>query len=78
MSDDLKSDVHNLKVFAWGDQSDPSGWPGAKSELTRMGMEQARTNEILTELRDAAKWIVGLSMGGIVTAILGIILKYHA
>lgn len=75
MSDELAKDVKDLKTAMWGDRSDPEGWPGVMAEQKRMGMEQARTNEILMELRNSVRWINGLIITGFVTALIGIVLK---
>jgi hypothetical protein len=80
MNDDLSRDVSNLKTAVYGDQSDPSGWPGIMAEQKRMGMEQARTNEILLELRNSVTWIIRLLVSGFVTALIAafftVIAKY--
>ncbi len=75
MHDDVIKDVKDLKTAMWGDRSDPNGWPGVISELMRSGIEQKRTNEILTELRNAFIGILVLFGGGFISAICAFVFK---
>jgi hypothetical protein len=75
MHDDLHKDVDLLNKAVFGDRVDPKGQPGIISEQARMGMEQARTNEILLELRNSVRWINGLIVSGFVTALLAVVFK---
>ncbi len=74
-SDETKErvDLHHKVLF--GDPSNIKESPGVIADQMRMGFEQARTNEILTELRNAVLWIVGLILTGVVTAVLALVYK---
>jgi len=45
------------------------------AEQARMSQALTRTNEILTELRNAVLWINGLLITGFITAVLALVLK---
>lgn len=75
MSDDLKQDVSLLNKAVFGDRDNPKDSPGVIAELARMSMVQERTNEILTELRNAVLWINRLLVTGFVTALLAVVFK---
>jgi hypothetical protein len=75
MHDELHKTVTRLDNAVFGDRDDPKGSPGIISEQARMGMEQARTNEILLELRNSVRWINGLIITGFVTALVGIVFR---
>lgn len=75
MHDDLQRDVIRLDRAVFGDRDNPKDFPGLIAEQARMGLEQARTNEILMELKKSVQWIGRLIVGGFVTALLGVVLK---
>lgn len=75
MSDNLREEVSTLNKAVFGDRDDPRGSPGVVAEQTRLGMELARTNEILTELRNAVLWINRLLVTGFITALIAVVLK---
>lgn len=75
MSRNLPEAVSQLNKAVFGDRDDPKGSPGIIAEQQRMGMEQARTNEILMELRNAVLWINGLLVTGFVTALIALVIK---
>jgi hypothetical protein len=59
-------------------------FPAVIAEQSRMAIEQARTNQILTDvstsvvtMNDSLKWITRLILGGFATAMLGLVLKIH-
>lgn len=73
--DNMNRRVGRLENQIFGDRDDPKGFPGVIAEQARMSMEQARTNEILLELRNSVRWINGLIITGFVTALIGVVLK---
>lgn len=75
MSDNLREEVSTLNKAVFGDRDDPRGSPGVLAEQTRLGMELSRTNEILTELRNAVLWINRLLVTGFITALIALVLK---
>lgn len=80
ISEDLNNRVHALDKAVFGDRDNPKENPGLILEHASMRLEQARTNEILTEFRGDVKkalyWLFSLIGTGIGTAILALILKH--
>ncbi len=75
MHDDLNRDVDLLNKAVFGDRDNPKNSPGIISEQARMSMEQARTNEILIELRNSVLWINRLIVSGFITALVAVVFK---
>ncbi len=75
MHDDINRDVDLLNKAVFGDRDDPKNSPGIISEQARMSMVQERTNEILTELRNAVLWINGLLVTGFITGLVAVVFK---
>ena len=75
MIDEIHKDVGLLNKAVFGDRDNHKFSPGIIAEQTRMSMEQARTNEILLELRNSVMWINRLIISGIITGIIGIVIK---
>lgn len=75
MQDDLHKDVNLIKKAVWGDRENIKGAPGIIAEQSRMSAELARTNEILTELRNAVLWINRLLVTGFITALIALVFK---
>lgn len=75
MHDELAKDVSLLNKAVFGDRDDPKGSPGIIAEQTRMSMEQARTNEILIELRNSVLWINRLIVSGFITALVVMVFR---
>ena len=76
-NEEIVRDVKLLNNAMFGDRENPKESPGVVADIARMGMEQARTNEILTELTGSVRWINRLILGSIVVAVLGLIVKNH-
>lgn len=75
MSDDIreKVDAHQIAIF--GDPRNMKASPGIINEQARMSQVQERTNEILSELRNAVLWINRIIVTGFITALIAIVLK---
>ena len=71
--------VQDLEKTVFGDRANPTERPGLIVEQVRMGLEQKRTNEILTEFRDdvrkAIGWLAALMVTGFATAVFTVIFK---
>ncbi len=76
MSDGLRDrvDLHHRALF--GDPDNIKEQPGVIADIVTMSVEQERTNEILTEVRNGILCIVALVMTGFVTALLTIVYKH--
>lgn len=75
MSEELTKRVDRLDNAVFGDRDDPTEKPGLIVEQTHTAMALARTNEILTELRNAVLWIIRLLVGGFATALMALVYK---
>ena len=78
MHDETKEKVELHHKVLFGDPANIKESPGVIADQMRMGLEQARTNEILMELRNAVLWIVGLILTGFVTALLALVYRTAA
>jgi hypothetical protein len=75
MHDDIHKTVSALDRAVFGDRDDPKGTPGVIVEQSRLSVELCRTNEILTELRNAVLWINRLLVTGFITALSALVFK---
>jgi galactokinase/mevalonate kinase-like predicted kinase len=75
MEDETKAlvELHHRTLF--GDPSNYRDAPGVIADQMKMSREQERTNEILTELRDAVMRINWMIIAGFITAIGSVIYK---
>lgn len=62
-------------ILLRGDPKNLNDSPGVIAEQRRMGQEQARTNEILTELRGDLRRINWMILAGFITALLSTVWK---
>lgn len=72
---ELQNDVNRLNDAVFGSRDNPTEQPGLIAEHRSMRMVQERTNEILTELKNAVLWINGLIVLGFITALAGLVFK---
>lgn len=75
MSDEIHHDVDLLNKAVFGDRENPKDAPGLIAEHESLRTALVRTNEILTELRNAVLWINGLLVTGFITALVTLVLK---
>ena len=75
MSANLEETVNRLDKAVFGDRDNIKETPGIISDQARMSLEQARTNEILMELRDSLLRINWMIVAGFVTALGSIVYK---
>ena len=68
--------IRDLEDAVFGDRTNPTKQPGLIVEHFRMGLEQKRTNEILTEFRGDIKKISLLVVAAIVTGVVEALLKH--
>lgn len=76
MPDDSENRLDQLDKAVFGDRNDPKGSPGLIADQLRMGQEQARTNEILMEMRDALKRINWIILTAVATAVLSLVVRH--
>ncbi len=77
MSDELLMRVKLHDKVLFGDPENIDERPGVIAEQRRQSSVQMRTNEILTEVRNAVMWIVGIVLTGFVTAVMALVYKTH-
>lgn len=69
MSDELNQRVSTLETTVYGDRNNLKERPGIAAEL-------ARTNEILSDVRDSMQKLNWMVIGGFVTALLALVMKH--
>lgn len=75
MSETLEKTVSRLDKAVFGDRDNPNETPGLLADQRSMRAEQARTNEILTELRKDVKKVQWVILLAVLSAVVNVVLK---
>ncbi len=66
--------LDNLETFAYGDRDDPNDL-GAKGDLKQIKADVGLIQKDVGEIRSLIKWVIGLTMGMVLTAVLSLVIK---